>query len=401
MTEQQKLESNIKKVYWLNGSFVFMVLMPIIVPFFQSRGLNMEKIYQLQSIFALFVLILEVPSGYISDLLGRKKTLILACIFESIGFGIFTISSDFMGLVIAEIVLAFAISLFSGTDLSVLYDSLNAMEKKKAPIKIVGKKVFFQQTGEALAGLVGGWLLLIHFEAPAILQAFVPLVPLGVAMTLYEPPRQKMSSTAHGENWRHIYRSLFKNSRLLNMILLNGMFFSFASLLAVWAFQDYWRELGIPLLYFGYLWFGINIVVGFFGRYAHKIEKRLGTEFLLILIGLLPIIGFLGMGWVHAFWGVIFCLAFQICRGLQSVIFQDALNKRVSGDMRATANSIMSLGTRILMIFAGPAMGYAIDQKGLGFAFYLAAGFYGVVFVFVLIPLLALRKDYDPIPGKA
>ena len=74
---KRALEQNINKIFWLNASFCFFILMPIIVPFFQSRGLNMAQIYQLQAIFAFFVLVCEVPSGYFSDLFGRKISLIL------------------------------------------------------------------------------------------------------------------------------------------------------------------------------------------------------------------------------------------------------------------------------------------------------------------------------------
>ena len=81
---EERLRSNIQKVFWLNGSFSFLILMPIIVPFFKSRGLNLENVYQLQAIFAGVVLVAEVPSGYFSDLMGRKMTLILASALHSI-----------------------------------------------------------------------------------------------------------------------------------------------------------------------------------------------------------------------------------------------------------------------------------------------------------------------------
>jgi hypothetical protein len=58
-------------------------------------------------------------------------------------------------------------------------------------------------------------------------------------------------------------------------------------------------------------------------------------------------------------------------RGLRLVILNDALNKRVKGDMRATANSIMGLGTRLLMVGLGPIVGSMIDSRGLAETFLL------------------------------
>jgi hypothetical protein len=54
-----------------------------------------------------------------------------------------------------------------------------------------------------------------------------------------------------------------------------------------------------------------------------------------------------------------------ICRGLTSVVFYDALNKRVEGDFRATINSLVSLGTRGLFIVTGPILGYSMDTLGV------------------------------------
>ena len=398
--EEHRLQSNIQKVYWLNGSFSFMVLMPIIVPFFNSRGLDMENVYQLQAIFAGFVLVLEVPSGYFSDLVGRKWTLVLASFFHSVGFLIMALAPNFAWLVFSEVFLALAISLFSGTDLSLLYDSLAGLGNKKAAIKAVGKQVFYRNTGESFAGLLGGWLLLWHFEAPAIAQALVGLVPLGIALTLYEPPREKMSAKNHKENFRYIWRSLFGHSTLLTLIFMTGVFYSFVTLIAVWSFQSLWESLAIPIYLFGYIWFGKNILIAVVGKYAHKIEKFVGSEGILLLLAILPIVGFFGMGYGGAFWAMVFCLCFPIVRGLTSVVIADGLNKRVSSDMRATANSIMGLGTRILMVGFGPLVGKMIDQKGLSPTFESLGLVYIGIALITILPLLALRKQFAPIPRK-
>ena len=55
---------------------MFLVAIPIVVPYWKSHGLSMEEIFWLQAIFSIIVVALEIPSGYISDLLSRKKTLI-------------------------------------------------------------------------------------------------------------------------------------------------------------------------------------------------------------------------------------------------------------------------------------------------------------------------------------
>ncbi len=72
--EAQRVQANIRKLSLLRASHMFLVVMPVIVPFYRASGLDMREVYLLQSVFAVGTLLLEVPAGYAADLLGRKKT---------------------------------------------------------------------------------------------------------------------------------------------------------------------------------------------------------------------------------------------------------------------------------------------------------------------------------------
>ena len=389
------LNKNISRIFFFKFTVAFMVIMPIMIPFFKTRGLNMEQIYQLQSVFAVFMLIFEVPSGYISDIIGRKKTLILGSIFHFLGFMFFPLSTGFLTLVIAEIFLAFAVSLISGTDISILYDSLDAVNSKKSRIKYTGRFFFYQQMGEAIAGLLGGWIALISINTTAFAQLFVGIFPLFIALSLTEPPRNKMNPKKHKDNLLFIYKKLFKHAKLLTLILLNGIVLNSATLIAVWSFQDYWQKINIDIYYFGYLWAFMNLFVAVVARYAHKIEKKISSVGAVVLMSILPFLAFLFMAQVNNWLGAFICLFFQLSRGLNSVILKDALNKRVPTEIRATANSIQGLGVRMVFIFLGPLMGYLIDLKGYDYAYNSFGGLYAILFVLVTIPFLFRYQEFS------
>ena len=67
------VKDNIWKLYIIKGIMWFMVAMPIIVLFFQENGLNLQEVMILQGSYSLMVALMEIPSGYIADLFGRKK----------------------------------------------------------------------------------------------------------------------------------------------------------------------------------------------------------------------------------------------------------------------------------------------------------------------------------------
>lgn len=372
-----------------------MVIMPVIVPYFQSIGLSMKNVFELQSIFSFLVLIFEVPSGYISDLLGRKRTLIAASILHGIGYTIFPFAIGFWSLVIAEVFLALALCLYSGTDISLLYDSLNENEvnKEASQVKVVGQQIFYKQSGEALAALLCSFLMVQYsLKLPVIFQAIFSWLPLFVAVTLVEPLRPKMDKSKHKENFIYIYKVLFKDSKILSAIIYNMMMYGVATLLAVWLFQNYWKDLDIDIFYFGLIWAALNFTVGITGKIAHKIEQLIGSTKVILLIGILPIMGYFGMGINLGNMGIIFCFCFQISRGLNQVILKDALNKRITGDLRATANSVTSLGVRLIFITLGPLLGHIIDIKGPNLAYYFMGTLYIFIFLFILIPFLKHRS---------
>jgi len=389
------LEKNISKIYLLKFFTMFLVIMPVIVPFFLSLDIDMKGVYLLQSIFAVTVFIFEIPSGYISDLLGRKKTLVVAHGLKALGFTLFPLAESLELLIVAEIILGIAVSLSSGTDTALIYDTLEVTNPKKAQIKILGKSVYYQSMGEGMASLIASVLMLLAFNIHnlATISAFISWIPMLVATTLVEPPRTKMTAT-HKENIGYIYRSLFKQSRLLNFILINAIFSFTGTLTAVWMFQKYWNELGINITYFGFLWAATNFTVSFVSKSAHKLEKKIGSVAALIIIGLLPIVGYLGISFTNHILGILFCLAFQVCRGLGQVIYNDALNKRVTTDFRATANSIMQMGVRVLFIGIGPLFGSLIDNQGLSYATQSMGIAYSLVFLFFLIPLINERTHF-------
>ncbi len=71
------LRGNIWKSAVFTGIQGVMLVMPIIVLFFQEIGLSMTQVFLSQAWFSLLIVSLEIPAGYFSDRVGRRKTMIL------------------------------------------------------------------------------------------------------------------------------------------------------------------------------------------------------------------------------------------------------------------------------------------------------------------------------------
>lgn len=405
---RQELRANIPKILGINGAWMFLVLMPVVVPFFSSHGLSMQEIFQLQAIFAISIVILEVPSGYVSDLLGRKRCLIAASAFHGIAFSVLAVGDDFGDFVVFELLAALATSLFSGTDVALIYDSVEALEERGNTSRYLGKRLLFSQVGETLAALLCAVLVLVHLNLPAYVNAVVAWVPLLIACTITEPPRRRLDARNHGQNLRQLTDILVRQSQLLRLILINLIVYGLATLLAVWAFQGFWARLGIPLGWFGLLWAAYNLTVALVANAAHRIEARWGSRAVLGAIAVCPVLGYGGMAlslgvrgdgllWVCV--AVACGLCFQAGRGLTQVVIKDALNTRVPTELRATANSVASLGVRLGFAGLAPALGYAIDSVDYVAALALAAALFAVLGALVCVPLM-LQVSARPAPSS-
>lgn len=407
LASPERLRANITKILVLNSLWMFLIIMPVVVPFLQQYDLRMEQIYQLQTVFALCIVLFEVPSGYLADLFGRRNSLIAAGVFHGLAFTVLAASQSFAGFVAFEILAALGQSLFSGSDVALLYDTEAALGEPEGTTRLLGKKLFWAQVGETVAAPLGGALALAGLWWPAFVNAGVAWLPLLVAVTLIEPARARVGRQ-HKENFRKLLRVIFRTTPVLRRTFITLVAYGLATLIAVWAFQGYWRSLQIPLVVFGLCWAAYNLIVAITGHYAQRVEARLGSPRTVALIGVLPVVGYAGMAvcavadlpWAAAAsFGVLFGVTFQVGRGLNQVVVKAALNARVPAEMRATANSISSLGVRLLFAGLGPLLGFLIDRHGYGTGFGTFAALYAVVFLVVVVPLTTSIRAHGGSPA--
>ncbi len=86
---------NIVILFILRAVRWFLIIMPIITIFYREHGLSNQDIFIIQACFAISVVLFEIPTGYFSDVFGRKKSLILGMMLGAVGLGLYTITSGF------------------------------------------------------------------------------------------------------------------------------------------------------------------------------------------------------------------------------------------------------------------------------------------------------------------
>lgn len=393
-TEFLRIRANIPKLYAFTFFQMFLVIIPVIVPYFQARGLNLQQVFTLQGIFGGALIVCDAPAGYIADFMGRKKTMMIGSIISAIGWQLLWLGNTFYDFALYEIVIGIGLSLQSGCDVAILYNTLDKLRLRGSGAGYLGRRLTYSTVGEGMASLLGGFLAGISLNLPAYAMAIVAWIPVFIAASIYEPAGQTLARSSHIENLKAIGRAVFGHSKLLTYALMAFIFYGFATFVAVWSMQPYWQARGLNVHLFGYLWAANNFIVAFVARYVYLVERRIGSVPVVIAVALLPVIGFFGMGLTPGLYGLIFTLSFPICRALNQVIFQDAINKRVPAEMRASANSVASLGMRALFIFFGPLVGHVLDTDGPSSAMMTLGYVYAVGIFAVALPLLTQRRSF-------
>ena len=72
-----------------------MLFMPTIFLFFKENGLDLHDIMVIQAIYSITIALIEIPSGYTADVLGRKNSMIIGTFFGFVGMVIYTFASGF------------------------------------------------------------------------------------------------------------------------------------------------------------------------------------------------------------------------------------------------------------------------------------------------------------------
>lgn len=116
----------------------FTLVMPIIVLFYKECGLDLADIFILKSVYSIAMVSLEIPTGYLADVWGRRNCLIAGCIFCFLGFTNYSISDTFTAFFLSEILLGFGQSLVSGADSALLYDTMLYYKKEERLFEIRG-----------------------------------------------------------------------------------------------------------------------------------------------------------------------------------------------------------------------------------------------------------------------
>lgn len=336
----------------------------IIVLFWQQHGLSMFDVMALQAIFAGALAALEVPSGYAADRLGRKRALVAGVALDWLGVVCYCASSGYSGFLAAELLMAAGISLVSGADEALLYDSLVQLERQSAFSRIWGRVRFGEMAFAAVGCVAGGCLAARGYRLPFYVAAVLELGAVLIALSLHEPARRSKQPGEGVGLLRSLRESLIGGKELRWFILFSALFTGVLQI-AFWMYQPYFQLCGWEERDFGLFYGGMNVIAAAAAAGAHRMMQLLRGSVLVVMLTAVTVVSLVCLGNIVFAGSVMFIFLHQAARGVAGVYFSTCINRPASAEVRATVISIGSLVSRLLYAAALIPMGLLVERRGV------------------------------------
>ncbi|WP_223166570.1 MFS transporter [Nonomuraea sp. SYSU D8015] len=357
----QTVNRNVRLLSWFNFFGDFRMYGPIMVIYFAQVTGSYTAAASLLAVKMLSSAVFEVPTGVLSDRLGRRGTMIAGAVVMVAAHLGYAGASGY-GLLLAAVVLeGLATSLWSGNNESLLYDTLLEAGREEEFPRHSGRVNSMFQIALALAAAIGGvvagaWSLRVVVALSIVPQVLCVLIALRVREPRVHAPLESNVLAHLGSALRGIRR----NPVLRRMTLVSALRYSsesaaqlspvfVAGLWPLWAL-GLWRTFGHGVAFVGF-------------RVSGWVIGRVGAARTLLFCELFDnVANFVALVKPTVFSPV---LLGSPAYGMSTIAQQTLLQREFTDRERATMGSLASLLGSVLYALVALGAGLVADRWGI------------------------------------
>jgi MFS family permease len=393
------INGNIIRFYIFSALSFTPFSLPVFVLFWQDNGLSMFDVYLLQGLFAIAMVILEVPAGLIADKLGKKTSLIFSTIILFLAFLIYGYGTNFSIFLISELLCALGVSLISGADSALLYDSLKALNRENEYQKIEGKARAIQMICFAGCNLIGSFVGEYSYRATVYMSAIGPFICFIVSLGFIEVNKENIAKSfkdalfSYKELTYESIKFVLKHKYILWITIFSSIISGSSSWL-LWMYQPYMIWSGLPVWSLGICFAIFNLFAAYISSISYKFEQNNSPLKIIGIICLLQITPLILMSFIVMPVSFLFILSQQAVRGLSRPVFNSWILKYTYADKRATVLSLNSLGSRLFFALTSPIIGLIAGKNDFVLNLLTQASILAFIFLFMIIFYKKIPEKY-------
>ncbi len=368
-----ELPRTVRLLSWLNFLGDFRLYAPVAVLYYAQVAGSFAAGMSVFSATMLASVVLELPTGVLSDWMGRRRTLVAGSALATASIALYAAAPGIGLLMVGAVLEGASRAFFSGNNNALLFDSLREESKEARFHEYLGKVGAYCQLALAasavLGSLVAAWSFRLVMAISVAPQAAATIVGLFVR----EPAR---AATESGPGplaiFTRAFRRFFRNPRIVRVgganMLSNAVgeaCFQFssafiASLWPVWAI-------------------GISRTLANLGafasfRFAGRLIDRFRELPLLIAARLYGRAAAVVATVFPSVVSPVILSSSSVFFGVSVVSSENVLQKEFTDSERATMGSIGSMGESVLTAVFAPLLGLVADATGPAIALLAAQG---------------------------
>ncbi|WP_146344435.1 MFS transporter [Phaeobacter marinintestinus] len=350
--DHRQAERNVQLYPWFKAFQSLLFWQAVWFLFFQNT-LSAAEAILLYAIFDLSTTVLEVPSGYLSDRVGRRPTLILAGLTGLAGASLLTLGHGFAVFALAQVCLGASQAFVSGTDSSLLFESLDRAGRS-ADVEAEEVKAWrFGFVAFAVSAAVGGALGMFDPRLPFAATVFAMAGMLAIAIGFHEPgkngqvvtERMRFRSLLHAFD-QPVVRWMFVLS--FSMYAFSHIPFVFGQPFILQALATVGLEAEAPLVS-GTLTSVMMLISVGVSLFARKLRKAIGLPAILLLAFGIQIALIAVLSLTDSIFAVLVLLLRMVPNSLAGPFILARLQPLLGDETRATYLSTQSLVGRLVL----------------------------------------------------
>jgi MFS family permease len=362
---------------------------PLFLLFFTvAKGLSYTQFGILIGIREVFVYVLEIPTGIVADVTGRRRAMMMAFGSYLCSFAVFSLASSFWAFVPAMVLFAAGEAFRSGTHKSMIMQHLDLEGLSDQKVHYYGFTRSMSRLGSAASALALIVFALVGGSYAVIFPATMVPYALGLLLMFTYPPEldgETRKKALLPSMWRHTVqsaRSLWGTHELGKVVINESEFESFFRVA-----KDYLQPivktaaLSLPVLaalgeeqtrtfaLMGTVAFCVHMNSFASSRLSGRLADRAG-HLGRMLNGLFWIFAaafclaglFYGMNLVLP--AIVVLFFFYTLYNLRKPVVVGFLSERIPGQQRATLLSVQNQLRAICAAVVAPLFGWVADNVG-------------------------------------
>ncbi len=311
--------------------------------------------------------LLELPTGALADLIGRKKTVFLGLLLEAIAYFVISQMRSASWLWAGYTIVGISGALVSGADVALQFDSLKELKKEKLYMKISSNIGFIVRGSIIIGILLGGYTYGINQRLPYLIVGLSLLIATFLTLFNTEPKvdSEKFTFKNYLKQTKIGFKELFKNRYIRDFsifyIFIGGISWYFIYFLN----QAYATEVGFNTIERSWLFASAFLLVSIANMWLVR-RKKLKRKHVYLLFPALLIFGYLPGYWASKTISIFLIILVQFAGIARFSLLDQYANLEFESKYRATAISSLNMAVSLLFIAITLVGGKIIELYGVG-----------------------------------